>query len=810
MATLPTAALFDVLRSLALVSPTQLAELQASPAAQSDNGEAVAQFLLHKGWLTQFQVARLSAGRASELIHNDYLLIDFLGEGNWGKAFQARHSGNTRQGTLCFPRGGAGIGGSEYFRSAAQILAQLAHPNLVRVGGAAQGPNGPFLIREFVNGLDLERFVLMSGPLSATTACTYIRQAALGLQHIHERGLSRLGLRPADLLLARSDAGSDSETRVKLIPHLPDQFTPTDRQRDLTALGQCLRFALTGRPAADGSSTELERSLAPGVAAIVSRLLSAQSQERFPTAAALAETLEPFASATDDILDVLPALDSVRVLLPDEAPTREWRSPQTAIQPLPAEPLRPHLADPAPPELDSEAPTRAWRSPQAPAERASSATPPIPIAIEAHPASSGSATLPVKVPTRKHRWLLWSALAAVLLLVVGVTLLFMPEGKHDSTLVRGPETTPGATEQPLPSPPTRSQDPPTASEPSPQTKPKPMPTEKERPKPTEKAKPKPTAKEKPPPPEPLPAQKLEPRRFETRGDRMAVSPDGKLLVVAVQPNAVSVQETETGKELRQLRGHKGPVSSFSFSADGKRLLTGANFDKPVMLWDLETGKLLRRFEGTTTRPDSVALSPDGRRAIAGAGWTNAETKEAIDCNVRVWDVDSGEQLRVIEGFSMGVHSVAIAPDSRHALAGCWDGTLRLLDLETGTEVRRFEGHQREVAGIAFLPGGKKALSCGRDRTLRLWDVATGKELRTFRGHNEKVSQLSLSADGSRVLTGGFDKTVRVWDVASGRELYRYGGHTGLVVAVALSPDGRRAYSGGHDKTILIADVPIEK
>jgi WD40 repeat protein len=66
--------------------------------------------------------------------------------------------------------------------------------------------------------------------------------------------------------------------------------------------------------------------------------------------------------------------------------------------------------------------------------------------------------------------------------------------------------------------------------------------------------------------------------------------------------------------------------------------------------------------------------------------------------------------------------LAFSPDGRRILAGAEDGTMRLWDLDTGREMRRFEGHTNWVVGVAFSPDGRCVLSGSCDHTLRLWRV----------------------------------------------------------------------------------------
>ena len=70
-------------------------------------------------------------------------------------------------------------------------------------------------------------------------------------------------------------------------------------------------------------------------------------------------------------------------------------------------------------------------------------------------------------------------------------------------------------------------------------------------------------------------------------------------------------------------------------------------------------------------------------------------------------------------------------DGKHLVCGATDGTVRLWDVDTGMEVRRFEGHTGPVHGVAISPDADLIVTGGEDATIRLWDRRTGKEIKQF-------------------------------------------------------------------------------
>src|SRR5205807_730381 len=89
----------------------------------------------------------------------------------------------------------------ERFRREVRAAARLTHPNIVAAFDAEQAGDVHFLVMEYVEGVSLARRLAEQGPFAVTEACEYIRQAAFGLEHAHERGMVHRDIKPQNLML---------------------------------------------------------------------------------------------------------------------------------------------------------------------------------------------------------------------------------------------------------------------------------------------------------------------------------------------------------------------------------------------------------------------------------------------------------------------------------------------------------------------------------------------------------------------------------------------------------------------------------
>ena len=153
----------------------------------------------------------------------------------------------------------------------------------------------------------------------------------------------------------------------------------------------------------------------------------------------------------------------------------------------------------------------------------------------------------------------------------------------------------------------------------------------------------------------------------------------------------------------------------------------------------------------------------------------------------------------------GIDSVAFSPNGHLVLTGSLDNSARLWDAETGGQVRSFLGHTSTVLSVTFSPDDRYVLTGSRDHTARLWDVSTGKQVRSI-GHEDEVESVAFSKDGQYLVTTCADTVVRIWDTATG-ELRRSSPKIGAIpLSAVFSPDGRYVLAGMNDNIAMLWDI----
>lgn len=321
MAVITPEEFFEILQKSKLLTPSQLAQAREL-ALEGDDPKALAKRLARKEIITRWQAGQLLAGRSSFYL-GKYRLIELLGSGGMGNVFLGRHVTMNRLVALKIisRRVGKDPASLDRFLAEARAVAALDHPNIVQAYSVDTEGNRYYMVMEYVEGLDLQRMVEEDGPLDCRLAVEYIRQAAEGLEHAHQRNMIHCDVKPSNLLvnvqgvvkildlglarLTHEDPAevSDSQERVLgsvdyLAPEQAVESGVLDGRADIYSLGCTLYFLLTGyAPFAKGTLHErilkhqtqqpppLPSDVPSDLADICMKMMEKSPDDRYPSAA---------------------------------------------------------------------------------------------------------------------------------------------------------------------------------------------------------------------------------------------------------------------------------------------------------------------------------------------------------------------------------------------------------------------------------------------------------------------------------------------------------------------------------------------
>lgn len=247
---------------------------------------------------------------------------------------------------------------------------------------------------------------------------------------------------------------------------------------------------------------------------------------------------------------------------------------------------------------------------------------------------------------------------------------------------------------------------------------------------------------------------------------LAIHPCAELLATVGRDSAVRFWDMTTGRQLHSCAMNTGTWKDprIAFNRKGDRLAAGSQ-DRGVHLWDVTfrsatepadrslTVANERVFRGHRDCVRDVVFDPNDKW-LASAG-------DDGDRTIRVWNVDTGEELRTLTLQTDSVYCLAVSRDGKLLASGSVDGTVRIWDTSTWASVAVIS-LRTAVHGLSFSADGSRLASACADNTIRMLDLATFQEVAELHGHDSYVHRVAFSPDCTRLISASGDFTLKLW------------------------------------------------
>ncbi|MBT6157891.1 MAG: protein kinase [Planctomycetaceae bacterium] len=218
--------------------------------------------------------------------------------------------------------------------------------------------------------------------------------------------------------------------------------------------------------------------------------------------------------------------------------------------------------------------------------------------------------------------------------------------------------------------------------------------------------------------------------------RVAATPTGFQALIERKKH-YQLWDLETDQPIfREFAHLRSPVAGLELSPDGNRAFY-IGTSGLCAVWDLQSRLAIRRRQANTIKPIPDDDWPEHVHGDMGFASTISEDGQlglavGVEGFAILCDLIEFKEIRWLKGHTSAVRSAAISADNRFAITGGGlrrvitrrseqpDFSVRMWDLETGKELRRFEGHTDSVTHLAISPDGRFAASRAADLTIRLW------------------------------------------------------------------------------------------
>ncbi|CAN8062671.1 unnamed protein product [Agarophyton chilense] len=242
---------------------------------------------------------------------------------------------------------------------------------------------------------------------------------------------------------------------------------------------------------------------------------------------------------------------------------------------------------------------------------------------------------------------------------------------------------------------------------------------------------------------------------------------------------------------RAFVGHTANVKCLTFVGEEGDAVASGSSDNTVRIWDMNSGSQKRILRGHTSRIWDVSATRNGKLLASASG----------DGSIRLWDTATLSDVHDAKEWAAKRHEQSVG---RLRVNGNMDGG--------SADMCRavLQGHAHDVYAVRMQARGGAVASGGYDRLVRFYDTETQTLLKSFGGHKSSISSVGFNARGNLIVTGSKDSSIKFWDVVSGLCVRTLSAHLGEVTSVEINQSGSLMVSSSKDNSNRLWDIRMTK
>lgn len=288
--------------------------------------------------------------------------------------------------------------------------------------------------------------------------------------------------------------------------------------------------------------------------------------------------------------------------------------------------------------------------------------------------------------------------------------------------------------------------------------------------------------------------------FSHNGQYIASASKDTTVIVWDWAGLKSGTRDESSAVLNRLKGHSHVICLMSWSPDDSHLLSCGK-DYSIRLWNVSSGECVRVFTRHVDQVTSCAWMPDGLSFVSGGH----------DRHIYEWNAWSGATAHTGSyAPSTRVNDMAITSDGKRLVVICTDNRIQIFDTST-KEVVSGMTETVNITSLSLSMDGRFLLvntsSNDVERPeIHIWDLDREKLCQKFKGFKQKryvIRACFGGYDQMLVLCGSEDNLVYMWHRYSGALLERLEGHSATVNSVTWCPSDPNIFASGSDDTSVI-------